>query len=350
VESEEAIWDDGNTRMNFSVTGDGDFNRITTRNLVRSLVVRVSHRDSVISIHGRDFTATGPVNGKADASVLRLEDGSVVLEGRYLRATGNRNGYVLWWFNGSGVVRAVRITGDYVSVGASVADTPTGDFHVTAEEIETAIFSGMTHPKAAMWIRCNILRDVLPDGGAISVSGSGRIYVETLKTFGFIHTVEYQGLLYFRARKHSATIAGGGGFFSFLDLAGGEVFYDADHIDPNDFGGDSFSIAGGTLHWGAGTMTGSAATNGVSISGGMVRLGGVLLDTSANSATSPIVKSGGRLVLSSGTALVAHGSAASISAPSPQTVSIVGTAVANRPQSNNVTLQIGTLTVDPNVP
>src|SRR5678815_438840 len=107
-ESEGAVWDDRNLAMSFSVTGYADFARITTSERIRSLVVRVRHPSSVISIQGRDFTALGPVAGKADASVLRLEDGRVVLEGRNLTAKSNRNGYTLWWFNGSGVVRAIE--------------------------------------------------------------------------------------------------------------------------------------------------------------------------------------------------------------------------------------------------
>ena len=348
-ESEGALWDDRNTRMTFSVTGDGDFTRVTTSNLIRSLVVRVRHPDSVISIHGRDFTAIGPLAGRADASVLRLEGGRLMLEGRYLRALGNRNGYALWWFNGTGVVRAALIAGDYVSVGASVVDSPTGDFHVTAEQIETAIFSSNAQSTAAMWIRCNTLRDMLPDGGAVSITGVGRIYIEAQKVFGFVYQTSFQGLLYLRADKHTATIAGGNGFYSYLNVDGGETFYSVSHIDPNGIGGDSFAVTDGILHWGTGTLSGSATTKGVSISGGTVRMSGVTLNTFANPATSPIAKGGGTLILDAGTTLVAGNNSESISASTAQNVKVYGNAVANRPKSDNITIQIGTLTVDSNV-
>jgi hypothetical protein len=348
-ETEGAVWDDRNTPMSFSVIGYGDFTRITTSDLARSLVVRVRHPSSVISIQGRDFTALGPVAGRIDASVLRLEDGRVVLEGRNLNARANRNGYTLWWFNGSGVVRAARVTGDYVSVGGSVDKPPTGDFHVTAEELETAIFSSTTQPTAAMWIRCNILRDVLSDGGAVSITGSGKIYIDTLKAFGFIYLTEWKGLLYLNAEKHTATINGADDLFNFLNVDGGEVYYRVRHIDPNGFGGASFGVTGGTLQWDAGTLKGSATTKGLSISGGTARLNGVTLDTATNGATSPVMKSGGTLILNGGTALVAEGRAPSISAASPQDVKVYGNAVTNCAPTSNVTIQVGTLTVDPGV-
>jgi hypothetical protein len=348
-ESDGAVWDDRNTPMSFSVTGYGDFLRVTTSDLARSLVVRVRHPNSVISIQGRDFTALGPVAGRIDASVLRLENGSVVLEGRNLTARANRNGYTLWWFNGSGVVRAARVTSDYVSVGGSVETPPTGDFHVMAEELETAIFSSTTQPTAAMWIRCNILRDVLPDGGAVSITGSGKIYISALKAFGFIYLIEWKGLLYFNAEKHTATINGASDLFNFLTVDGGEVYYRVRHIDANGFGGDSFGVSGGALQWDAGTLKGSATTKGLAISGGVARLNGVTLDTSGNGATSPVMKSGGTLILNGGTALVAEGRAPSISAATPQDVKVYGNAVTNCAPTSNVTIQVGTLTVDPGV-
>jgi hypothetical protein len=345
-ETEGAVWDDRNTPMSFSVTGYGDFSRVTTSALARSLVIRVRHPNSVISVQGRDFTAIGPAGGRIDASVLRLEGGNVVLEGRYLTAKANRNGYTLWWFNGSGVVRAVRVTSDYVSVGGTVENPPTGDFHVTAEELETAVFSSGRQPGAAMWIRCNILRDVLPDGGALSITGTGKIYIDTQKVFGTLYMTEWNGLFYLHANKHSATIAGADGYCSFLNVDGGEVFYQVRHIDPNGFGGESFDVSGGILHWDGGMLKGSATTQGMSISGGTARLNGVTLDTSANGATSPIIKNGGTLILNGGTALVAEGSAPSISAASPQGVKVYGNAVTNCAPTSNVTVEIGTLTVD----
>lgn len=348
-ESSDAIWDDHDTPMTFSVTGYGDFTRITGSNLMKSWVVRVRNSDSVISIQGRDFTAIGPATGGTDASVLRLEGGKIFLEGRDMSAKANRNGYAIWWLNGSGTVRAAKITSDYVSVGGSVTTTPTGDFHVAAEQIETAIFNGGNQSTAAMWIRCNTLKDILPDGGAVSISGSGRIYIEAQKVFGFIYTISFEGLLYVRAEKHVATISGMNGLGSFLNIDGGEIFYDITHVDPNGYGGDTFAINEGILHWDRGSMVGLASTNGISISGGTVRLNGVTLNTSANSATSPIQKSGGTVILGSGSVLIAHSSADSIFAANPESVKVYGEVVTNRKAHSNVTIQVGKLLVDPDV-
>jgi hypothetical protein len=327
----EAIWDDGNTAMTFTVTGEGDFSR-STSNATNADIIRLRHASSDIAIYGRDFTGAAP--GNAESSVLRQEAGRVVVEGRFANCTATAAGlptaYAFWWLNGEGYVRFRKITSDYASVFGGVSATPTGEFHAYAEEFVGAVGFYALQATATMWIQGNILREVPasnPTISAVTCGGTGKIYVTVQKAYGMVQASAFDGLVYFNADKHEATRnfseTSSGTLIDWGTDGGstGTLFYDCPHLDPKTFTGPSFNIGSGVVNIIQASLTGAATTSGVAQAGGTIRISGLVrLDTVANSATSPITKSGGSLIIGAGAVLKAHASATSISAPTAQNV------------------------------
>jgi len=89
---------------------------------------------------------------------------------------------------------------------------------------------------------------------------------------------------------------------------------------------------------------------GVVFNGGTLRLKDVTIDcsTAALSTHRPVEVAANGLILE-GVTLLTNGSADSIYAATAKNVKVYGTSVANRAKNANVTIQVGTLTVDSNV-
>ncbi len=109
------------------------------------------------------------------------------------------------------------------------------------------------------------------------------------------------------------------------------------------------------IHCTAGTHTirclsaiGGSACAGLAVVAGTVRFSG-LIDTSACSTTRPVQISSTGVVILDGVTLIANAAMESIYASSGKSVKVYNGCVANKAKHANITVQVGTLTVDTNV-
>jgi hypothetical protein len=355
-DSAGGTWSDGGTSMSFSVTGDGDFIRTATDSGSTQIdIVSVTHASSVISISARDLSTDHESDSVAGNCVYQSA-GKLYVRARKISAVGlSASATGVWWLNGEMHVHAERIectsAGGGQAVYGTCNATPTGDAYITADEITSsiyAIYSNGSNTAAAMWVRALIVRGTASLPTAIQNAGSNRLYVETEKVFGQIGTSASSGLLYVRAQKQSALANGSSGAPSLIYIANGTARIAIDHYDPVSFTGESIKVTGGTLELLGGGFVGIASGKGFEITGGTARLQGLRVDTAANSSSNPVTKSGGTLILD-GCTLVAEGASDSIAAGSAQNVKVYNGTVTNRAKNANVTIQVGTLTVDSNV-
>jgi hypothetical protein len=342
MESDTAagIWDDGGAAMTFVVSGAGSFHRYSaTAAGVEFKVIDCSHVNSDIAIQAHSILAE-PDPAIAGASIaINCDAGILRVEANRIAATGV-NDYATWWHNGSMTVRAHRITGGYVSAGSAVDTTPTGDGHVWAEELEGLVYTAGTNSAAAFWVRANTIRGVAGAAQVVYGGGNERLYVEAQKIFGLVSC--QAGLLYVRTDKISAKQNGTSGAPGLIYVNGGTARITATHLDPVTFTGEMLRVNSGALELRSGAYVGIASALGLTVTGGTSRLMGMRLDTVANSATNPVTKSGGTLILDHST-LVAEGTRDSIAAATAQTVISLGS-YANKAVDADVTID-GLLTV-----
>lgn len=338
------IWDDGGSAMTFKVTGAGSFvHNIDIESDDGSVtegsnVICNSHASTVMDIEATDITLTrtgdyGAIAINAVAGSLRVNCRDVTL------SSSGASPAAIWWNNGECVINGSHCLGSSVGVYSECDSSPTGDLHVSFDTIEGTSDSGVyadgSNGDAAIWIRANIVT-----GGTNSVytSSSGnlnKVYVESQKLIGSIYTGG--GLLYVRSDKLSATSTNP----LVYGLPGSTSYIQVNHWEPTSTG-LNFYIFGGTHYIFGGVAVGGASTAGVNITDGNTTFYNVTIDTSANSSTRPITKSGGTLTLTNCT-LVAEGTVDSVYAASGQTVNVGGVLTANRPVNANITLAGGPL-------
>lgn len=339
------IWDDGGSSMSFTVTGEGDFSQVaTSASGGQFALVNVSHASSDITIHARDIFATA--DDDCIQSAIAAAAGICRVTARRIGAIGaSTSGYSVWWTNGRLHVDAKQIIGSSSAIVSDVASAPTGDAFIRADEIAATLPISIqgSNSAAAIWIDAlTIKNDTATVAYAIAANGANRLYVTAQKIFGAIDG-NGDGLVYVDAQKIAAVKNGASGSPSLIGLRSstGVARITIGHYDPVTFTGESIKITGGTVDLRGGDLTQIASGKGLEITGGTTRLQALRLNTAANSATSPITKSGGTLILDDVT-LVAESSADSIAAGSAQNVKIYGTSVTNKAKNANITLQANT--------
>lgn len=329
--STEGIFDDGGTEMTFTVGGYGDFVRTTADDFLVFYLVNCSHASSNITISCRSISATGGSDGTCGAVVC--QDGTLVVNCDLINGTGGSI-YAIWWINGDMRINSAKVYGQYVAFASSVSATPTGDGHLNAQDIEGLVSADGSNSDAAAWVRSNTVLGT--NTGSILCSGSNRLYVEMQKAFGAI--VSSGGLLYVRGDKLSAVVNGGSSAPSLVSkTTGGTAFIQINQYDPVTFTGQSIKITGGTLKLFGGDFVGINGTDGIEITGGTAFVENMVINTSASSTDSPVLKSGGTLKLNNCT-LLAHSSRDSIEASGLQTVQIQTPCSATTAVDGSITL------------
>lgn len=353
----EGIWDDGGSAMQFTVDGAGDF---TQRNFVGFNAINCSHADSVIVIRVRNLTSHA--DGDGNVNLINSSAGKLFVSFNEALcddggAGGGGDNHGVWWLNGEMHVEGKRLycpTGGYYGVGGSVSATPTGDGFVNIDEIvsdQAPIYTTSgTDTAAALWVRTQVAKNVGASGLGVVASGNNRLYVTAQKIFG---TVACNGsgspLFYLESDKVSAVANGTNGGENLLQiaLAGAVARITVRHWDVNGHTGDTMTVSAGSVELRGGDLVAGTA-KGMIISGGTSRAQGLRIDTSGSSSQNPVTKSGGTLVLD-GCTLVAEGTRDSITSGTAQNVKVYNGTVTNRAKNANITIQVGSLTVDSNV-
>lgn len=367
---EVGIFDDEGSAMSCNVTGEGVFlltsvtsgefayvGCVHTINAGTNLTI---HAQSIGAIQGTGVSNTpmgvnavnGTVRVTCSKSIFGIDNGGIT-----------NCGIALYWEHGLLIAEAPEIFASHNPVNPQSDGTDVENMYVTANEIysmgSTSPGNGPgvilatsfgTNPNAACWVTSDIIRgNIGSDYTSIAslIDGSNKIYVQTQKLFGQLKIDG--GLTYVTSTKIEALGNVSGVITAlFVKTTVGTLRYNVGQHDPKSFTGLGFVITGGTVLANQIEYTSGSGSDGLSISGGTARLTACILNTAANNAGNPALKSGGVLILI-GSTLVAEGSRDSISAPTSQNV-VAMSSWANKAIDGDVTIATtGGLTVDSDV-
>jgi hypothetical protein len=203
---------------------------------------------------------------------------------------------VVYWKNGQGHIFARRLLAADLTIYAAVTATPTGEWHVTADEIistgEKAIEHSSSNASARMWVRADYIKSAT--GNAVECGG-GKTYLED---FGKLESTNGTGL----------SVSGGSVWATGqkIEGKGDQIFYsgngtsDLTILEWSDIGNCAAGVIfqeGGTVTINGGRMIRTNTGTGINLSGGTLTVYGMTIDTSADSTHDAIVVSGGILNL-----------------------------------------------------
>ena len=344
-----AIFSDTSGPMTFSVTGNGDFFHVATvASGPASLgsCFRFENSSSTVSIKIRDAKIDITYEGEDDAgnfNVLLARQATVYLEARSLIGLGF-DGTPIWW-DGAGAGR-MHVTCDRIyrdSDGNPAiylsATTATGDAYIRAQEITSeqseAIASLSQDDSSAAWILAErIIGKAAIEDVCVSHS-SGKLYITSQKITGSL--IQSGGLFYLESQKWDR-IKG--------SFSGGNSWVRIDQIDP--ILANSVSVSGGAHIWrGFYHKLITGTSSGFILSGGTLRIGSCVIDSSLSTGGNPITISASGLIIESATFICASGRNC-ITAASANTAKVYS-AFSNVGVNVNVTQQVGTVTVSANV-
>jgi len=338
------IFDDSNTAVTCQVAGAFDFSVSDDGSSFTGPYGIASTRNvgSDIRIVCNSMAAASTVDNPALNACVWGFNGRLVVKANTM--TGNISN-CLYWENGDmfiecPVIRAV----DTVAIATISDDTPTGKLWVNGQDILTSgtisatptVFVSGTDATAQVWINALEIRNTVTNGVGVQSDGSSKLYVTAQKIGGsgagngFLLN---NGQCWITAQK----IAGGG--TGVVRIDGGTAFINCLQIEPG-AADAAIDVTGGSLVYQGETAT--IDGNGITISGGTARINGLAVNTTASATSSPVVKSGGTLILNS-CALVAEATQDSIEAGTAQNVAAYAS-YANTAADVNVTIQ-GDLTV-----
>lgn len=342
ITGESAIFDDTtegiNADMSVVVTGDGQFINETDGLIGGGINMR--RTGSQLAMCGDLLHSVGATNAAIDQ---RLGNLSV----NFRQITGDFG--ALYWTGGNAKIRAwEKISGGAQTVfGAAI--TANSHWHIDTPFIdstdEAVTFEGAANGR--LWLRTD---RVYGTNGALNISdslvyllGMGKMESSVASANPAIRVSG--GALYGSLQKIEGGDSAGSTGTGILRVTGGTAILDVLQIaDTGMASVAGVQIAGGALKLKIHEYIRTTAGHGATVSGGTFRLSGTI-NTSNSSATNPIVKSGGNVILNGDALLVAEATRDSVEAASAQTVYSYG-ATANTVTDANVTI-VGTLNVVP---
>jgi hypothetical protein len=274
----------------------------------------------------------------------------------------------IWWAKGETHVNIPHIKAGAYSVypeGTGVASET--NIWVKSQLIEssnaaTIYFNGVSNANYKMWIEADEIRASGAFNNALHIQGDGKVYITAKKigaasgTVGYAEAKSANGLEFWLTAQK---LAGALGVSNLLSIGGSNnhpvtAYIRVQHYQ--DVGADG----GGTTAFIAtrGSATKNYVFGGVVVCNlnrrGINHIAGetfaqglrIECDGSNDADNRPVVVSAAGLVLDGCTLLAPALAAESIYAAAPVAVKIYGTCFANKDKHANVTIQVGTLTVD----
>jgi len=292
-----------------------------------------------------------------DHCAINGTDGTLIVNCPSITTTGF--GYCLYWKNGDMFVTAERIIGDgNGAVTSLVTDVAmTGKYWVSSKEIRAlssdAIVcqSGIGAAPQQMWVNA---QEVISDGAsssAVAFSGANiKLYVvsEKISSPGASAASirnnaslanPFSGSVWITSQK----VGSGQNWYADAssDSGSGKVIITCQEYEDAGDIVNGFDVRSSVLILDGGLAT-TIDGNCINIEGGSIRANGLDINTSSAASSSPVVVSGGVVILKNCT-LVADATQDSITAPTAQTVVSYGS-YANTAVDGNVTVD-GLLTV-----
>ena len=244
--------------------------------------------------------------------------------------TGLLGASAVFWTDGPMYVRCPHITSDWSAV-TSYSGNTNDEFFVDSQLIESnsdaaaTISVVMGVATLRTWIQAQNIINRHANGPALAISGAGKFYLQCEKiqgsgvaaidvSFGLNGPVE----VWITTQKIAS-------FSVILSASAGIIRLTAQEYE--DLGGMTSGIvstpSGGAppdpvIFLDGGDME-LTTGNGIDISGGTIQATGLVINTAADSTSSPVVKSGGSITLN-GCTLIAEATQDSISASTAQTV------------------------------
>lgn len=344
-----ALFDDSelglNSAMSFSVGGWGTLETLSTGQ--EAQVFRLTNANSNVSVLAKELTTENTTNEGGDPTPITQEAGKIrVIADSIIGGGGESSG--LWWVNGDMHVTAHRIVAQGRGLYDSVTATPTGEMFVKADYIAggVGITSNSTEATARVWVDALEVVSTGENVASVDLQSSCIHYITTQKFMGGV-SLSGTGERHIKADKVSSTGFGG----SLLSVSNGNnritiPLFDCAALVAS----PAVTHSGGTTRIYSATINNTianAAAHGVNLSAGTLHLhsSGIGATASAN----PVLKSGGDLVIWAGCAFVAGGAQASISAPTAQSIKVYGESVANTALDVDVTEQVSSIAIDPDV-
>ncbi len=341
--SSVGIWDEsGGSNGSYSVLGHGDFRRVTVEPSTSFSLINIVSGN--VYIEGDFFYAEGS-NAATCYLIHKTGLGPLILKSNNLQ-TANSNTYLCNWIGGD-----VSITADeiYCSDYAIYEDITTFSAQLETFRLTTNSFiaensiltTNGTYTNSAVYITANFLK-TLTSIPLISCQDACSVYITTQQLTGQLVTgAAFAGKLFVNTLHHRAS-ASNGSLGVFVSHYGGLLSYTAKYLSFDSYTGYSIDIGGGEAIVSDVNLTAPASCFGLRVLGGTLRLNDSVINTTAESTTSPITKTAGTLVVKN-CVLVAEATTDSISAPVAQTVVSYGS-YANKAVDADVTID-GLLTV-----
>jgi len=311
--------------------------------------VNITNADSAVVIRCQEIIGDTNDDGSDSSGAVACFDGSLQITCEEIASTGK--GYSVYWENGDMRVKAMRITGDgNACIASNIQSTPTGHFWVEAQQAicvgaSSAITTAGNQSTARVWMHILEVSSASART-AVRTAGAEKVYLtaQKISNTGAASTVQLTaGEIWLKVDKITSDD-------THLELTGGTSWIDLQELEVGSAtAAYCIECTGGTHVIRGARFTGGATSLGINVTGGTLTLIDCYINTSANSSGNPITKSGGTLILQGSCALVAHASRDSIEAGTAQNVKVYGTSVASTAVDGNVTIQVGTLTVDANV-
>jgi hypothetical protein len=342
------IWDDGASAMSFSVYGAGSFIRTSASGSFVHSTVSIRNASSNVTITAKTISNTSP---SIATSAIRQDAGILSVYAENILGAGTAC-YGVWWINGRCNIRACTLQSDPYAVYAACIASPTGDLTINADQIIGTVYTSGNNTTASIWVNAMTIKTLAGSSAeefAVYYNGSNKLYVHSQKIFGALYITDgtHVGLVYVVTDKLVPTADEGTGNGTCIVMnAAHTARVRVMHMDASTFIGSAISVSAGTLVLENTSLTGDSTSEGVYITGGTVKIRNCRLDTSGNSATDTIYKSGGTLVLEGNPVLISHTAAKTLNAPTSQNVLVYGTATGNTAKDANVTILVGTLQIN----
>lgn len=288
-----------------------------------------------------DYTGTGNVAAILDGG----SDVSCVISGngQFKRTPASGGGTATDLFSVTGTNSYIRLEADLLQVATSSSTGTivevTGSAAVVVINVKRVNGSGSSinahqfkiSAASRVMINCGEVIKPVSANGVVSVTGAAVVYfsaeyVESAEDAPIFSTANASSILYVRvARCRNTHVAPGSGSLVSIASTGGII---------NILGGEFISDSTGT-------------SSCVLCDAGTIRIVDARIVQLGDSTTAHVVDKGaGTLILSNASLVATNASSESITAGEAQDVSVYGDAVSNRDKNANVTIRVGTLTVD----
>ncbi len=299
------VFSDNNTAMTFVVAGAGNLicDGSATPGGSFNATVMVQNSSSDIRIQANRIAYLPPSDDTPGAAIYQA-GGRLSVSADLIDVDPGSLAYGIWWVNGSGFIRTNKLLAGYAAVYAAVITSPTGDWTVVADIIQSlsyqCVWNVSTQAEAKLWVTVNGLMDALLQG--ILVTG-GKSYITAQKIAGMVlDTTATSGV---------------------VECDGGSLWLNVQKITGTQVSG--IYVSAGTANIDVMQIENlSAQTHGLTHAGGVTRLHNAYIATANSANNFPVQVSSTGLTLTGCTLVAPATCSFTINSSGSQNVALAG--------------------------